>query len=124
MLTRRTLLASAATIPIVGCSTTGTIQQQIQQVIDTIQAYAAQACGIIPTVKSILDIAAAFGVPLASVGAVALQTVEQAICASVPPKSSARFARIPLRTAGSAPGRIGNAPTPIGPVVVNGWRTQ
>jgi hypothetical protein len=131
MLTRRTLLASAAIAPLAGCATPGTpptpgptLQQIIQQVIDTVQSWAATVCGIIPTAKSILDVIAGFGISVASIGSVGLQLVQQAICAAVPPPASARFRSIPLRGVSAAPGPIGPAPTPAGPVPVNGWRTR
>jgi hypothetical protein len=123
MLTRRSLLASAAVVPLAGCSTVQ-IQTIEQQIIDTVQAFEATACGIIPTAQTILAVIAGFGVSLASVGAVVLQQVEQAICNAVPPPASARYRSLPFRTSGAPPAVIGNAPTPSGNVVVNGWRTR
>lgn len=127
MISRRKLLAGVAVAPLAGCATPGTpppdLSQIIQQVIDTVQAWAASVCHIIPTAKSILDVIASFGISVASIGAVALQTIENAICAAVPPPASRRYAAIPLHGAAKS-AFIGNAPTPKGPVAVNGWRTQ
>ncbi len=124
MLTRRSLLAGAAVAPLAGCATPQPGVNIIQQIIDTVQQWAAVACGIIPTAQSILSLLAGFGVPLTGVGAIVLQQVEQAICAAVPPPASVRYRSIPLRTAASVPGFIGNAPTPNGPVPIHGWRTR
>ena len=123
MLTRRNLLASAAIIPLAGC-TTAQVETAEQQIIDTIQAFAAAACGIIPTAKTILAVLAGFGVSIAGVTAVVLQQVEQAICNAVPPPASARYRAIPLQGTGAAPVTIGAAPTPQGNVPVVGWRTR
>ncbi len=128
--TRRKLLAGAAAIPLAGCATPGPgptpgpdIQQIVQQIIDTVQAWSATVCHIIPTAQSILSVLAGFGVPLTGVGAVVLQAVEQAICQAVPPLASARYQAIPRKASGAAPVVIGPAPTPHGPVVIHGWRT-
>ncbi len=117
--TRRSMLCGTAAISLAGCSTTQ-IQQTVQQIIDTIQAFEAATCGIIPTAQSILSVIAALGFSVAGIGAAALQAVEQAICSAVPPAGSAKFAEIPLTS--GPPGVIGI--THPGNVTVTGWRVR
>ncbi len=104
----------AGTVALGGCSTT-----QITEFLGQVQADTAAACAFVPTVSTILAVAAALGFAPASIAGAAIQTVANAICSKVPPPASARYRALSPRGIGPANtvGIIGNAP-------VSGWRTQ
>ena len=108
------LVTASAVALSAGCSTT-----QITDFLKQVQADTAQACLFVPTIDTILAVAAALGIPAAGIFGPAISTVASAICSQVPPPVSAKYrALAPLnggaaKTAGSVNG-----------VPINGWRTH
>lgn len=112
---RRLFISSvtAAAIVLGGCSTT-----QVTDFLGQVQAAAAVACKFVPTIDTILSIAAALGFAPATAAAGAVTAVSSAICSQVPPPASAAYGRLPLKGVGPAVS-VGK----VGGVAVNGWRT-
>ena len=113
---RKMLLGCTTALFIIGgCTTT-----QVTSFIGQVQAAAATACLFVPTVDTILAVAAQLGFSPAMVAEAAVNAVTSAICSQVPPTSSARYRTLaPLKTGGPAT-TVGT----IGGVTVNGWRTR
>ena len=106
--------AGAVALSTASCSTTQTTDFLAQ-----VQADAAQACLFVPTIATILAVAAALGIPAASIAGAAIQTVANAICAKVPPPASAQFRA--LAPQGGGPARTVSV---LGNIPINGWRTH
>ncbi len=105
---RKTVMAIAMCLSLMGCTTT-----QITDFIGQVQADAAIACRFIPTVATVL---AFFNVGIGATVA----SVTAAICAGVPQPSSAKYQALPHYRTSSIPavsGTVNNIP-------VIGWRTQ
>jgi hypothetical protein len=118
---RKFLLISAVAVPLIlgGC-TAAQIESGAATIEADIQAGAAAACGVIPTVTSILDIISVLyppGTAVTAIAAAGISAIEKEICTAAPPISSARLRALPLP---------GNIPAVIGQsshgVVVSGWR--
>lgn len=112
-------LALASTLTLASCQNAGTpssLQAATAQFIQEVQAGAAVACKVVPTVAAIVSVFnAAVGATVGSVTA--------AICAAVPPAASARYGALQRYGAGPA-SYIGTTTVGTNTVVVTGWRTQ
>jgi hypothetical protein len=97
-----------------GCSTT-----QITDFLKLVQADAAQTCLFVPTIDTILAVAAALGIPAAGIAGAAIDAVAKAICSQVPQPSSAQFRA--LAPQGGGPARTVGT---FGGVPINGWKTR
>jgi hypothetical protein len=98
----------AGLIGLTGCTTA-----QVTTFIGDVQADAALVCKFVPTVATVLSF---FN---AAIGAT-VSTVTAAICAAVPPPTSARYLGLPRLSVGGAPGTVGY----VGNTPIQGWRTQ
>lgn len=108
------LTAAAVAISTAGCTTT-----QVTNFLGQVQQAAAIACKFVPTIDTVLAVAGSLGFAPATAAAGAVNAVAAAICASVPPTTSARYRA--LAPQGLGPARtIGN----IGGIPINGWRTN
>jgi hypothetical protein len=105
--------ALACFLVVGGCTTT-----QLTDFLGKVQAAAAQACHFVPTIDTVLAIAASLGFAPAVAAAGAINAVAAAVCSQVPPPASAQFRSLPLRGVGPAV-TVGT----IGGIPVNGWRT-
>lgn len=113
----RKLLLTCTTamfLGLAGCTTT-----QVTDFLGQVQADAAAACLFVPTIETILNVAASLGIPVTAIVGSAVNTVASAICAQVPPPSSARYLRLNPTGVGPAV-NIGT----LGGVPINGWRTK
>ena len=108
-------LALSGSLGLASCTTPITASQEAQFIAE-VQAGAAAACKVVPTVAAIL------GVFNVVVGA-SVSAVVTAICAAVPPPASARYGAIHRLGAGSA-SYIGVTTVGTHTVAVTGWRTQ
>ncbi len=111
---KTTIAAMTALSLLVGCSSV-----QITNFLAQVQADAAAACQFVPTIDTILAVAAALGIPASSIVGAAVDTVAQAICRQVPPPASARFRA--LAPQGQGPARAVGA---FNGIQINGWRTH
>lgn len=105
--------ALASAVALTSCTTAqlNRLDQLTSQFIAEVQAGAAAACKVIPTVAAITAIFNANA-------SATVASVEAAICAVAPKPSSARFKALPSDTK-SAPGVIGTTGDGI---IVTGWR--
>ena len=106
--------AGAVALSTVGCSTT-----QITDFLGQVQADTASACAFVPTINTILAVAAALGFAPASIAGAAIQTVASAICQQVPPPASARYQALSPRGVGPA-----RTVSTFGNIPITGWRTH
>jgi hypothetical protein len=113
---RKMLLGCTTALFILGgCTTT-----QVTTFLGQVQADAASACLFVPTIDTILAVAAELGFSPAMAAAAAVNSVTSAICSQVPPPSSARYGTLAPLKAGGPASTVGT----VGGVVVNGWRTK
>ena len=102
--------ATAVAFSATGCST---LNPGTATFLGEIQAFTAQACKFVPTIATIVAI---FNAGIATgVGGIAT-----AICASLPPPTSAQFHN--LHKYGLSP--VPSHASDIGNLPINGWRTQ
>jgi hypothetical protein len=117
------LMLGAALAPFValGACSTVQVEQTAAQVEQAIQSGAAAACGVIPTVSTVLSVIAAVTGQSEIVGLTqgAIAAIEGDICSAVPAPASARFRALPRASLGKAPAVIGVSKS--GTTVV-GWR--
>ena len=113
--------AGAVAMSSAACTTT-----QITSFIGQVQADAAVACAFVPTVDTILAIAASLGFAPAAAAAGAIQAVTAVICSKIPPSASARYQAIMPRRAGGPASSVGPVIVVPGqpPITINGWRTH
>ena len=110
---RKTLMAGVTAVFLLGgCTTT-----QVTDFLAQVQATTAQVCLFVPTIETILAVAASLGIPVTAIVGGAIGTVATAICSQVPPPASARYHALFPRGAGPAR-TIGN----VNGIVINGWR--
>jgi hypothetical protein len=119
---KKLLVAALITGPLVlaGC-TAAQIEQTAATVESDIQAGAAAACGIIPTIGTVLSIVGAIYPPatsIAEIGAAGIAAIEAEVCSAAPPATSMRFKALPTRA--STPAIIG---TSVHGVTIQGWRS-
>jgi hypothetical protein len=111
---KMTIAAVTALSLLTGCSSV-----QITSFLAQVQADAASLCLFVPTIDTILNVAAALGIPATGIAGAAINTVAAAICSQVPPPASARFRSLAPQGGGPAK-TVGN----VNGVQVNGWRTH
>jgi hypothetical protein len=123
MLTRRTLLVSAAVTPLAGCTAAQIAQFQSDwsNFVDKVNAILAKGCGLLPgfisTANSIEAVVGQFyasGAAAIAAGAAAIAAVASAICSTIPTVPPAAL-RAKLRTAAAT-----GVPTIVGNVTING----
>jgi hypothetical protein len=114
MMMRKMLMTVIMVISLGACSTT-----QVTDFLKTVQAVTAQTCMFVPTIDTIIAIAAALGIPVAGIAGAAIDTVARAICNKVPPPASAQYRALAPLNGGAA--RTVNS---VGGIPINGWRTR
>mgnify|MGYP001596476335 CR=1 FL=1 len=111
---RKTIIAAVASLSLLaGCSTV-----QVTNFLSQVQSATATACAFVPTLDTILNVAAALGIPAAGITGAAINTIANVICHQVPPPASARYRS--LATPGGPAQAIGS----VNGVVIQGWRTR
>lgn len=113
----RKMLMSSVTVvflTLAGCTTT-----QVTDFLKLVQADTAVACMFVPTIDTILAVAAALGIPATAIIGGAITTVANAICSQVPPPASAKYQALAPVNSGAAKlaGTFNGVP-------ITGWRTR
>jgi hypothetical protein len=112
---RKITIAALTSLTLLGgCSTV-----QVTDFLKLVQADAATACLFVPTIDTILAVAAALGIPATGIAGAAIDTVAKAICAQVPPPASARFKALAPQGGGPA-----QTVAVIGGIPINGWKVH
>lgn len=120
---RKLAIALLCAGSLAGC-TAAQIQSATTTIEGDIQAGVAAACGIVPTLATITEVASVlFPGSAGLIGIVASgeAAIEADICKAVPPAASAKFRAIPRAAYGVAPAVIGVTPHGVG---VTGWRAR
>lgn len=118
---RRLLFATTLSASLAACSA-AQIETSAATIEGDIQAGAAAACGIVPAISVILQVAAAVipgAAAISTIGQAGVNAVEADICSAAPPVASARYKALPRANAGAA---VSIGVSAHG-VPVSGWRT-
>ncbi len=111
---RKSIIATFTALFLLGgCSTV-----QVTNFLSQVQSATATACAFVPTLDTILNVAAALGIPAAGITGAAINTIAGVICQQVPPPASARFRSL------ATPGGPAHAVGSVNGVVIQGWRTR